>query len=538
MSEIGFISAGASKGWVNQQLEGYRQIVSNEIGVPGEAGFGVGVCPAASLPDGFVPIAGYTEESGNNYGNYQFSDGSITCYVPRFYYKIGTGSNGFAVNIVDIKPWDYFDSTATAEVNGYALPRAFIDGGDEQLGVFVDKYMCSKNALGTGYIASSIADGLPLSTSSSHNPVADLTNCAGNYYYEAINAAKARDGENGAAAADPQWFCNSKFIVSMLGILSLAHGQASSSTTNCGWYDATYNYPKGCNDNALGDTDDGTVSFTSDGYSNCGKTGSGTPFAKTTHNGQACGVADMNGLMWEVNIGVTCVAVAKNIEDISRADPANVQITAHGYSTGDFAMILSTSTGDWESLDDKIYQITVVDANNFTLDGVDTSAFSAAYVQGTNGGNVTVGTFYTAKEATAMKDFTSGNSLATDHWGATGVAAMMDEFDMMFETGYPNNGFSQRMGSGANQVLSEVIDGNPATLTSLGVPKDVGGLDTTGTNLFGKDYFYQYIRNELCVLSAGPWYHGSSAGVWGSGWHGPRSTSSDYVGFRCACYPV
>ena len=45
------------------------------------------------------------------------------------------------------------------------------------------------------------------------------------------------------------------------------------------------------------------MSYVSDGYSNCGKTGSGTPFAKTTHNGQNCGVADVNGLMWEVNTG-------------------------------------------------------------------------------------------------------------------------------------------------------------------------------------------------------------------------------------------
>ena len=32
-------------------------------------------------------------------------------------------------------------------------------------------------------------------------------------------------------------------------------------------------------------------------------TGSGVPFAKTTHNGQACGVADLNGNMWEVASG-------------------------------------------------------------------------------------------------------------------------------------------------------------------------------------------------------------------------------------------
>lgn len=37
---------------------------------------------------------------------------------------------------------------------------------------------------------------------------------------------------------------------------------------------------------------------------NFGKTGSGTPFAKTTHNGQACGVADMNGCMLQPLLGI------------------------------------------------------------------------------------------------------------------------------------------------------------------------------------------------------------------------------------------
>jgi len=113
----------------------------------------------------------------------------------------------------------------------------------------------------------------------------------------------------------------------------------------------------------------------------------------------------------------------------------------------------------------------------------------------------------------------------------------MDAFDMVFETAYPNNGFAQRMGSGANQVLSEAVTGNPAILTSLGIPKDADGVDTTGTNLFGKDYFYQYIRNELCVLSAGDWSSGSRAGVWTSPWSDARTGSNYYVGFRLACYP-
>jgi hypothetical protein len=136
-----------------------------------------------------------------------------------------------------------------------------------------------------------------------------------------------------------------------------------------------------------------------------------------------------------------------------------------------------------------------------------------------------------------MKDFTSGNSAATDHWGATGVAAMMEEFTPAFETVYSGNGFAQRFGSGGNQILSENIFGTAWLLSGIGFPKDKDGIDTTGTNAFGKDYYYQYIRNELCLLSCGSWYHSTNAGVWYVYWYNSRANSYSYVGGRAGLYP-
>ena len=501
------------------------------IGTANTAGFGVGVCPGNVLPSGMTPLSRYSVKTSDNYGNYQFEDGSVMVFIPKFYYKIST-------NTIDIKGTDTYATTAAANTAGYALHRAFIDGDAEKTGFFVDKYMCSKNAKGGGYVASSIADALALSIHADHNPIADLTACSSNNYYQAINAAHARDGVNGAVNASSIFHVTSRFQQSALAMLSVAHGQAASDATYCAWYHATYNYPKGCNNNALGDTNDGTVSYTTDGYSNCGKTGSGTPFAKTTHNGQACGVADLNGLMWEVNIGATCItAGGGTIEDITRADPASVQITGHNRITGDQVMLKNIEVGDWAALDDKLYTITRTDDDNFTLTGVDSSGFGDAYVAGTNHGTITAGTFYAAKQATAMSDFTSGNSGATDHWGATGAAAMMDAFTPAFETGYSANGFAQRFGSGANQVLAEDTSGADWLLTGLGFPKDADGMDTTGTNLFGKDYFYQYVRNELCFRSGGDWSNHSLAGVWSVYWVNVRTDSYDKVGFRAACYP-
>jgi len=508
----------------------------NDIGTTGGIGFGVGICPTNLIPTNMSAMAGTYELMNDNYGNYQYQDGSIVCYVPIHWMKVGTGSNGFGVNEISVMKYSTYADETAANAAGYFLPRCFIDGGTTHLGYFVDKYQSSKNAWGTGHIASSIKNGLPLSTYSAHNPISELTACTGNYYYEAITAAHARDGVDGAVNGSTAWFCCSRFIYVNLAMLATAHGQAAQATPNCAWYDGTgvTNFPKGCNDNALGDVNDGTISYLTDGYSNCGLTGSGTPFAKTTHNGQNCGVADLNGNMYEISTGVTCVAATKSIEDITRSNPANVTITAHGYTTGNYAQIMSVVDNDWELIDDKIYQITVIDANNFTIDNLNTSTFDAYWVQGTHGGTVTVGNFYVADEATSMSDFTSGNSGATDHWGATGVAAMMTEFTPVFDSVYPNNAFAQRMGSGANQVLSEDLTGNGAVLRSIGMPTDEDGIDVTGSNLFGKDYYYQYIRNELCVRSGGSWGSTAGAGVWHVRWSNGRTDSGSNVSFRAA----
>ena len=492
----------------------------NDIGSPGSAAYGVGICP--TLPDGYTILVGTYTVGHDDYGNYRYSDGSIQCWVPAFWARIGHTSNPtyatYGVNSVDTKPYSYFADKATANAAGYFLPRCFIDGGVIKDGVFVDKYMCSNN----GGIASSIKNGNPLSSSADHNPFSGLTGAPSNTYGGAWAAAKTRGS---------RFFVCSRFIYAALALLSLAHGQAATSATNCAWYDATgvSNFPKGCNNNALKDTNDTDVTYTSDGYSNCGKTGSGVPFAKTTHNGQACGIADLNGLMWEISQGVTCVATSKNITAATQTNPVALTITAHGMTTG--AQVQVTGVVGMAQLNDKIYIATVVDANTITLNGVDGTTFTAY----TSGGSATYGTFYVAKESAQMANFTGGNTLSTDHFGSVGVAANMDAFVPAFATTYPNNGFAQKMGNSANQVLSPDLTGNAAVLRSLGIPI-AAGMSVSGSNLFGSDYFYQYIRNELCLLSGAGWLDGSAAGVWASNLVSARTDSYDGSGVRSASY--
>ena len=275
-----------------------------DIGIAGTAGFGVGVYQGDLSTLGLLPLAGYDDPSGADYGNYLHIGGSIVCFVPKYYYRIGSASSPryatYGLNCIDIASANAFADEAAANAAGYALHRAFKDGGTVKSGFFVDKYLASKD--GTGLAAVSVKDAAPISLTwdAAYTPSQGMAGCAG-ILADAITLSRAR----GAG-----WNCNSIFIWDALAKLSLAHGQAATGSAACAWYDAsgTTNFPKGCNNNALRDVNDATVLYTTAGDSGAaakGRTGSGTPFAKTTHNGQACGVADLNGLLWEVLLGLT-----------------------------------------------------------------------------------------------------------------------------------------------------------------------------------------------------------------------------------------
>lgn len=62
-------------------------------------------------------------------------------------------------------------------------------------------------------------------------------------------------------------------------------------------------------------------------------------------------------------------AAAKTISDISNASPAVCTAATHGYTTGDEVLLAS----GWEDLQDMVVKVTVIDANSFSLDGIDTT---------------------------------------------------------------------------------------------------------------------------------------------------------------------
>jgi hypothetical protein len=270
----------------------------NRIGVAGQQGFGVGIAP--EVPAGFAKLYGTEDPASENYGNYQFSDGSVMVYIPAFFYRYGTGSNGGAINVVDIKPFSHWPSVADANAAGYALHRAFYNGGAIRQGVFVDKYLRQQQAVGW-HRRSRTASSSPARSAVHSAPLPSPASQAhpATTWRALLQRAKTRGS---------RFFCNTRFIRAALALLANAHGSAATGTTYCAWYSASStNFPKGNNNNALGDANDAAIAFVDDGNGTypTGRTGSANLPARTAHNGQLSGVMDLNGIVWETELGLT-----------------------------------------------------------------------------------------------------------------------------------------------------------------------------------------------------------------------------------------
>jgi len=536
----------------------------NHIGEPGKRGYGVGICPPELLGaynalhpgEEVLPINGTYDIASSNYGNYRVShDGSIITWIPFGWKKKNADNTG------DIKPEGYFIDEAAANAAGYSVPRVYINGGKINRGIFLDKYKPSltgitasdldaSGSLANKGVASSIKLGNPISSSAESkrlNPGTDnlyagsFSNCRANGKSPADNYAGAIDAIKSRGAS---YHAMVLFAAEWLRFMSQVHKQAAIGTANCAWNGVSPSEPRGNNYYGV-DYYDNSVTYPvcDDAYwggktapGEARKNGGGTPFNKTTHNGQDSGVAiDCN--LYEFLPGVTSIAEsAQAIVAITRAAQAVVTVTNaaaanSNYANGKPVQINGSLTGEWATLlKDKIFTISDLSGNTFKLKNkagayVDTSALTADYANGLT--SITC-KFYMLKESVDLKNVTSGTSLATDLWGATGVATMYDEIDVDF-----CGDFWELYGNGSNQVFSGAVDrtSNAYKVSAAGLPmsKDSYG---PGSALMGNDLCYIYIVNQLAPLGFYYWYGTSYAGVGARDWTGARSYSDRFVSFR------
>jgi len=303
---------------------------------PNNPGAGMGLCPDAGwlATLGLSAMTGTTDQAHENWGTYQHANGGVSGFIPKFYYREGDPADPayatYGANTLTIKGIDTFSGEVAANIAGYALHRAFINNGVEVPGFFVDKYLASKDGTSS---CKSVKNGNPISlaTSANYNPSNGMTGCTG-ILADAMVLASAR----GAG-----WNTELAFQRDALAKITRWIAQHSTSTTYCAWYDPSgvTNFPKGCN-TALKDVNDATVTFTSAGAGDVKKplTGSASNLAKTTHNGQACGIADVNGAMYQVLLGVTMAGTsATDTTAITTGDAYVLKRSArHANLTGGF----------------------------------------------------------------------------------------------------------------------------------------------------------------------------------------------------------
>jgi len=308
-------------------------VTINHIGTPGSFGFGVGIAPYVLTQQlGLSPMPGCTNPFSPDYGNYIDASGSVMVYIPKHYVKLSYETaapyNGLRVDISPIPQ------------QGYSLPRCFINNGVEVAGIFVDKYLMGRE----GNVGVSKRNLDPVSTYSYHNSIAALTangQAPSNRYDGMYSAVKSRGNA---------YSLTTIFTYTMLANLADAHYQACYRNNNfapCAWADVAPYQPKGCNNNALRDVNDANVVYTASGYQNCGLTGGVTDavFAKVAHNGQKCGVVDLNGNMWEVASGYITSTSGQHLVLKESIDVKNLT-AAEAYNTANYDAITIPLTLD------------------------------------------------------------------------------------------------------------------------------------------------------------------------------------------------
>lgn len=462
------------------------------IGVPGEIGFGVSPARKEIYEKyGMIPFEGHTSMTSPNRGKYlHAASGSTFYYIPKHYYKTTINENLFS----------------DVPLVGYVLDRSFINAGVEIEGVFVFGFGGSNNA---GKL--SARQGYdPVSTNSAHNPISALTGTPSNTYGGAYKAVKSCDAN---ACVTPIW------VRRMLARLAIAHGKAATTQTACAYIDVNPKHPKGNNNNALKDVNDTSVTFTSSGYSNCALTGSGIPFAKTTHNGQECGIADLNGNMYDVCSGLTYKA---RTGATGTSGTNAVALVAHGYTAGQKIAFGGTpSTG--ATYNTALYIVdTVVDADNFTL-----TTNLERNILATDG-IYTGKTFYVLKESVDITAILDDSTTAGTGAYDINLYEQIDLSDVIFD----DSGWTY-LGNTTNQVFGFSADRNSATYkrASIGIPLATG-VSAGGTTEFGNDGLYRYLRHDLAVIAGGTWHNSSHAGVGYVGLGDTRTTSTHSVGVR------
>jgi len=329
---------------IDNSWYGYIDEFKYTIGLAGLTGFGVGCCRPELLPDDIAELPGTTDRFSPNYGNYvHLPSASIVCFLPAHYIDLqapGTGNDAFLTRVV----------ISSTQSGNSVLAKAFRNGGSELAGVFVDKYQGS-NCLPDGSGRPNSSDSLPGTLPDSggifasrplHWPVSAIGvsgTLRSPFSYcnsTVLNPAATTPANNYGGvwalcqSRGSDWYPVPMWTRTHLGYLALAHAQAlldtggtpvANATANAAWMDTAPYAPKGNNNNGsdvnktslvFSRTDIGGTAVVSGfageasrAFTGAARIGTLSAVEHTTHNGQLCGIVDVNGNQWDITPGLT-----------------------------------------------------------------------------------------------------------------------------------------------------------------------------------------------------------------------------------------
>jgi len=327
---------------IDNEWYGYTDEFKYTIGLPGLRGFGVGCCPPELLPGDMAVMPGTYDRFSPNYGNYvHVPSASIVCFLPSHQIDLqapGSGNDAFLTRVI----------ISSTQSGNSVLAKTFRNGGSNLAGVFVDKYQGS-NVRPDGSGRPNSTDGLPGTLPSTggifasrplHWPVS-ATVLSGTLRSPfslcnstALNGAATTPANNyGGAWAlcksrGVDWYPAPIWTRIHLGYLALAHAQAllntsgvpiTGATANSAWMDTAPYAPKG-NNNAGSDINKTSLAFSRTdvggnasgwagesfrAFAGAARIGTLSATEHTTHNGQLCGIVDVNGNQWDITPGLT-----------------------------------------------------------------------------------------------------------------------------------------------------------------------------------------------------------------------------------------
>ncbi len=145
----------------------------------------------------------------------------------------------------------------------------------------------------------------------------------------------------------------------------------------------------------------------------------------------------------------SAIAAAKTITDISKASPAVVSCTGHGYSNGDIVFVLAEGMFQ---VDARVFRVSDVATDTFKLEGEDSTDFD---------------------------DFISGTvakvTLATNITTATTISSSGGDFAMIDKTTIHQNTRSEMPGlpNAINYTMEHIWDPSDAGLKAMKVASDL-----------------------------------------------------------------